>query len=114
MRCDRYRFEQVVTNLLTNAMKYGEGRPVRIILRREADKALLIVRDEGIGIAEENHRRIFERFERAVPASTVSGLGLGLYIVKRIVEAHGGEIGVESELGKGASFTVRLPSVKAD
>jgi signal transduction histidine kinase len=69
----------------------------------------LTVQDQGIGIAKEDQSRIFERFERAVSPNEASGLGLGLYIVKEILEAHGGSIRVESELGKGATFIVRLP-----
>jgi PAS domain S-box-containing protein len=109
VRCDRYRVEQVVTNLLTNAMKYGDGKSIQVGLRTAGGRAILTVRDFGIGISREDHARIFQRFERAVPASTVSGLGLGLYIVKQIIEAHGGQVGVESEPGNGATFTVSLP-----
>jgi signal transduction histidine kinase len=112
VKCDRYRIEQVVTNLLTNAIKYGNGSAVRISVREEGGRVRLTVRDNGIGIAAENHQRIFERFERAVSASEISGLGLGLYIVKKIVEAHGGDVGVESASGQGAAFTVTLPSAE--
>lgn len=109
VRCDRFRIEQVMTNLITNAMKYGAGKPMRVSMGRDGDVAWVKVADEGIGIAPEHHGRIFERFERAVSPTAVSGLGLGLFIVKQIVEAHGGWVTVESALGKGACFTVSLP-----
>jgi two-component system, LuxR family, sensor kinase FixL len=77
------------------------------------DAARIIVRDEGIGIAADQKMRIFERFERAVPSSHYSGLGLGLWIARQIVDAHGGTIDVDSELGHGATFTVTLPRSRA-
>jgi signal transduction histidine kinase len=70
---------------------------------------LLEVSDQGIGIAPEHQARVFERFQRAVPAQHFGGLGLGLYVARQIVEAHGGTIDVASEAGAGATFTVRLP-----
>jgi PAS domain S-box-containing protein len=106
---DRFRIEQVVANLITNAVRYGNGSLIEIEIKREQDFAVLIVRDRGMGIAKENHSRIFERFERAVSANEISGLGLGLFIVRQILEVHGGTISVESELGKGSSFRVKLP-----
>jgi len=108
-RWDRGRIEQVVLNVLTNAWKYGRGKPIHVAVRLRGDRAELAVRDEGIGISAEDQKRIFQVFERAISKDEVSGLGLGLYIARRIVEAHGGSIGVESELGKGATFTVELP-----
>lgn len=109
VNCDRDRIEQVLMNLLTNTLKYGQGKPVEVRLSRVGDRAMLAVQDGGIGIAQENHLRIFERFERAVTASEISGLGLGLYIVKQIMALHNGSIAVESELGHGATFTVEMP-----
>ncbi|MBS1962500.1 MAG: HAMP domain-containing histidine kinase [Bdellovibrionales bacterium] len=106
---DPFRIEQVVTNLLTNAMKYGLGRPITVRLAREADRAVLRVRDEGMGIAGADQTRIFRQFERAISANQISGLGLGLYIAKELVEAHGGAISVQSEPGQGAEFTVEFP-----
>jgi PAS domain S-box-containing protein len=108
---DRLRLEQVATNLLSNAIKYGAGHPVHVAVEGDGGHARLCVRDHGIGIAEDMHARIFERFERAVPARNYGGLGLGLYIARRIVEAHGGHIAVASESGQGATFTVLLPRV---
>jgi signal transduction histidine kinase len=106
---DRGRIEQVVTNLLTNALTYGNGCPVLVSVSTHDTQAVLRVRDEGIGIAPEHLPRIFERFERAVSESHYGGLGLGLYIARQIVEAHGGRIHVDSKPGEGATFTVELP-----
>lgn len=106
---DRHRMEQVITNLLTNAMKYGRNKPITVGLINKKDKLQLFVQDQGEGIKKENFDRIFKRFERAVSPNEVSGLGLGLYITKQIVESHGGKIWLESELGKGSTFWVELP-----
>jgi len=106
---DRLRISQVVTNLLANAVKYGGGKPVEVEFGPEGDAAFLVVRDHGIGIDPADQPQIFERFERAVSSRNYGGLGLGLYIVKRIVEAHGGTITVQSKPGEGATFRVQLP-----
>lgn len=106
---DRYRMEQVVINLLTNAIKYGAGRPVVIEVRPSGNAALLTIRDHGMGIAPQDQERIFAQFERAPGSRGVAGLGLGLYIVKHLVDLHGGRVWVESEVGKGAAFSVELP-----
>jgi len=106
---DRFRLEQVVANLLTNGLRYGEAKPVTLRIGVVGAHARLEVQDHGRGIAPENHERIFERFERAVSASEISGLGLGLYISKQIVSMHGGTMSAESELGEGATFRVDLP-----
>jgi len=108
--CDPMRIEQVVTNLITNAIRYGDGKPIEVTVKAEAPRALLCVRDFGVGIEEKDQARIFQRFERA-SSTNVSGLGLGLYISRDIVQAHGGTIRVESALGKGSTFTVELPLV---
>jgi PAS domain S-box-containing protein len=109
-RWDRSRLEQVVTNLVSNALKYGAGKPVALTVRRAGDaRAQIEVRDQGIGVPESERERIFERFERAVSARHYGGLGLGLYIVRRIVTAHGGTVSVGDALGGGASFVVTLP-----
>jgi PAS domain S-box-containing protein len=108
-RWDRLRIDQVVTNLMSNALKYGQGHPIDVRVWREGDLALVQVRDRGIGISAEHLERIFHRFERAVSERAFGGLGLGLYIVRRLVEAHGGSVRVESEPGQGAAFTVELP-----
>lgn len=106
---DKIRIEQLVINLLSNAIKYGPGKPIEIIAKTENDKAILVMRDQGIGIAKEDQERIFNRFERAVSVKKYGGLGLGLYISQQIVTAHGGQIHVQSEIGKGTTFTVELP-----
>ncbi len=108
-RFDRMRIEQVVTNLIANAAKFGQGKPITVVVEADPVKVRLRVTDRGIGIAEENQARVFERFERAVTAHHFGGLGLGLYIARQIVEAHGGEIRVESAPGEGATFPVELP-----
>ena len=106
---DRARMEQVVTNLVLNAIKYGAGKPIQIHLAAEDDKARLVIADNGIGIEPSRLPYVFERFERGVSARHYGGLGLGLYISRQIVVAHGGSIGVESELGVGTAFVVELP-----
>jgi signal transduction histidine kinase/tetratricopeptide (TPR) repeat protein len=108
-RWDASRLDQVVTNLLSNAIKFGADRPIEIYCRQKGDMALLAVRDHGMGIELADQARIFERFERAVSVKHYGGLGLGLYISRRIVEAHGGSIRLESRPGAGATFTVELP-----
>ncbi|WP_437581669.1 sensor histidine kinase [Sorangium sp. So ce887] len=106
---DQSRIDQIVTNLLANAIKFGAGKPVEISVGEEAGTARLSVKDLGIGIDPARQEQIFERFERAVSDRHYGGLGLGLYISRRIVEAHGGSIHVESALGAGATFLVELP-----
>lgn len=106
---DPLRFGQVVENLLTNALKYGAGGAVEVGLTREGSEAVFTVRDHGIGIPADKLGKIFERYERAGPIQSISGFGLGLFVSKAFVEAHGGTISVESVLGAGSVFRVRLP-----
>jgi len=106
---DRFRIEQVIANLLSNAFKYGRGKPIEMHIGHTDDGVRLSVRDHGIGIEKENVARIFGRFERAVSSRHYGGLGLGLYVASEIVEAHGGCILVQSEPGHGSVFTVLLP-----
>jgi signal transduction histidine kinase len=108
-RWDRERLEAVVSNLITNAINYGEGQPIDIELEDLGPAARLRVIDRGIGISNADQQRIFMRFERAIPEQYRSGLGLGLWLAKRIVEAHGGTIEVQSRPGAGSTFTVELP-----
>ncbi len=106
---DRLRLEQILSNLLSNALKYGAGKPVHLRVEQEEAAVRLVVRDEGIGIKPEALGRIFNRFERAVSERHYGGLGLGLYVTRRILEVMGGTVKVESTLGQGATFTVELP-----
>ncbi|HSD89378.1 MAG TPA: BREX system ATP-binding domain-containing protein [Kofleriaceae bacterium] len=107
---DPLRLRSVVASLLSNAMKFGEHRNVIVTVRRSGDTAILSVRDFGIGIAVVDQARVFQRLERAVSARHFGGLGLGLYLARRLVEAHGGTLRVESAgLGRGATFIVELP-----
>lgn len=111
---DRHRLDQIVSNLVSNALKYGAGRPVEIEVRDRGESAAVTVKDAGIGIAPDQLGRIFERFSRASSSRHYSGLGLGLWIAKSLVDAMGGEIAVESEIEKGSVFTVILPKRRHD
>lgn len=106
---DRLRLEQVVTNLLSNAVKYGLSRPIHVSSEVSADRVRLSVRDHGIGIAQADQERIFERFERAASHLSYGGFGLGLWITRQIVESMDGSIRVESNPNDGSTFTVELP-----
>ena len=101
--------EQVLTSLLTNALKFGANRPIDVVVRNAGEVAELAVRDHGVGIEPSRQPFVFDRFVRAVSARHYGGLGLGLYIARRAVRAHGGEIRLESTQGQGATFTVTLP-----
>lgn len=106
---DQSGLDHIVSNLVSNAIKYGAGKPISVVARLHGDTARLSVADGGIGIAPDDHERIFQRFERAVTHSGFAGMGLGLWIVREIVTRLGGAIRVESRLGQGACFTVELP-----
>lgn len=106
---DRIRLDEVVTNLLSNAIKYGRGRPVELYVSTEGDRARLDVVDHGIGIAKADQAELFQRFQRFVSDRSYGGFGLGLWISQQIIEALGGKIRVESELGVGSTFTIELP-----
>ncbi len=110
---DSIRIGQVITNLLTNALKYGEKKPIQINVYEENKWAVIEVIDQGVGISADKQQQIFERFERVNEDPAVSGLGLGLYISKQIIEAHQGIIGIESFTGRGTKFTARFPLFKA-
>jgi signal transduction histidine kinase len=108
-RWDRLRLEQVISNLLSNALKYGRGFPVTVSVKSGQAGAQLVVSDGGIGIPPDQLARIFGRYERAVSTRHYGGMGLGLYIARQIVEAHGGTIVAQSTPGAGATFTAVLP-----
>lgn len=107
---DRLRIQQAITNLVSNALRYGEGKPVAVSVIAERNHVRIVVKDRGPGIAKRDQRRLFKRFERLPGAlSRSGGLGLGLFITRQIIEAHGGTVYVESRPGTGATFTCALP-----
>jgi signal transduction histidine kinase len=106
---DAFRVEQIVVNLISNALRYGEGKPVAISLAATQNSAVIEVRDHGIGISGKDQERIFDAFERVVQHDRSGGLGLGLFITKQLVDAHGGAITLQSQPGHGALFSVTLP-----
>ena len=108
---DHFRIEQVMINLLTNAIKYGNKKPIEIKIQNDIESVTIAVRDHGIGIPEESKDRIFHRFERAVSSNEISGLGLGLFISMEIVNSHHGQIWFESHENQGTTFFVKLPKL---
>lgn len=106
---DKSKIDQVVTNLIANAIKYGEGKPIVVVAAKRDGEAELMIKDHGIGIKKGDMKRIFDRFTRSDIARKYGGLGLGLYITQQIILAHGGNISVESQPKKGTAFTVTLP-----
>jgi signal transduction histidine kinase len=108
------RLEQILTNLLSNAAKYGRGKPIDVSLEGDEAAYRIRIRDRGIGIAPEDQQRIFERFERAVSERHDGGLGLGLWITRRIAPHLGGSIEVRSQPGEGATFALCLPRFPAE
>lgn len=106
---DRVRIEQAVTNLISNAIKYGNKQPIDISVGQSHSIAKLTIRDHGIGVSKKQQTKVFELFERGVSQSEYRGLGVGLYITDQIVKAHGGKLLLHSKEGKGATFTIELP-----
>ncbi len=107
---DEFRIEQVVVNLLTNALRYGGGQPVEVSVQHKDDTVRIDVRDEGKGIAPSDLERIFEPYERGARNGEPKGLGLGLYISRQLAISHGGELRVSSKPGEGSTFTLILPT----
>jgi signal transduction histidine kinase len=108
---DKGRVEQIVSNVVSNAIKYGNGKPIEVYVDGDHEKAYVIVKDQGVGISEEDKIRIFDKFERAVNTDKrIGGLGLGLWITRQLVTAMGGEIRVENNTDKGSVFTIELPT----
>lgn len=108
-RWDRVRLEQIATNLLSNALKYGEAKPIDVWLERRAERAVLAVQDRGLGIGADQLEQLFGRFQRVAVDARIPGVGLGLWIVRNITEAMGGTVAVESHPGLGSTFIVDLP-----
>jgi signal transduction histidine kinase len=108
--CDVSRIDQVIAELVANALRWGEGRGVEVTVTREPGFGCVEVADRGLGIAPEHQERIFERYERNVSVRNFGGLGVGLWLARRFVEAHCGRIDVQSQRGEGSRFTVRLPA----
>jgi PAS domain S-box-containing protein len=106
--CDRLRIDQALTNLISNAIKYGRQRPITVSVSIQDGHVLISVKDQGIGLSRRDLERIFNQFEQGTAAPGNNGLGLGLWITKRIIEAHGGTIEAESEPGVGSVFTIKL------
>lgn len=106
---DRLRLSQIVSNLLSNAVRYGAGKPIEIRLRADARQVVLAVQDHGVGIARADHERVFQRFERAAQRRRAGGFGIGLWIVRESCRAMGGRVELESAPGAGSRFTVTLP-----
>jgi signal transduction histidine kinase len=111
---DRSRIDQVISNLVSNAIRYAAGTPIEVSVTRDTTSVVIAVRDHGPGLGEGQLPRIFERFERGVPIRHFGGLGLGLYLVRQITEAHGGSITANNAEGGGACFMVRMPLPSID
>lgn len=106
---DPLRIEQIVRNLLSNAIRYGSGHPIHVGLGRVGEQVCLEIEDQGVGISEPDQQRIFERFERVQEGHRSGSFGIGLWLVRRLSEALGGSVHVRSQLGRGSTFTVCLP-----
>lgn len=110
-RWDKMRVEQIFTNLLSNAIRYGAGKPIEVRAGGDVEQVELSVKDQGVGIAEQHQHRIFERFERAGKTRSSGGFGIGLWTVRQSCLAMGGHVSVKSAPGEGSEFTVVLPRV---
>jgi len=110
-QADKFRLDEAVSNVVSNAIKYGAGHPVEIQLKTKGAKAILTVQDRGIGIPVQDLSRIFGRFERTAISRNYGGLGLGLYIASQVVGQHGGSIKAENRSNGGTSFVIELPRI---
>ena len=106
---DPVRLDTIITNVLSNAIKFGPGKPITVSVQRVGDAATLTVRDQGIGMSADERARLFRKFSRVAPKENYGGFGLGLWIVEQLVRAHGGSVALESEKGQGTTVTVVLP-----
>ncbi len=110
IEADKFALEQVFSNLLSNATKYAPGHPeISVAGRQEGDHVVIVVQDHGVGIDAEDVPKIFQRYFRARTSSGIPGTGLGLYLVKKIIDLHGGSIEIDTQKGRGTSFIVKLP-----
>lgn len=110
-RWDAIRLEQVFTNLISNAVKYGKKKPILITVSQISDKAIIKITDKGIGIDTQDQPYVFDLFRRAVDPTSFKGLGIGLFISRQIVEAHGGSLTLESKINRGTTFIIELPAI---
>jgi two-component system OmpR family sensor kinase len=106
---DRTALEELAENLISNAIKYGQGQPIHVALSSTDSELVLCVEDHGLGISDENKARIFHQFERLMTGHSSTGFGLGLWVVGQLVDAMKGSIAIEGRPGQGTTFTVRLP-----
>jgi signal transduction histidine kinase len=106
---DKIRIEQAISNFLSNAIKYGAGNPIEITVRKNNRFAEFIIKDNGIGVSKQKHKKIFELFQRGVSTEEYKGLGVGLYITQKIANTHGGTVEISSSPGRGSTFTMKLP-----
>lgn len=106
---DKVRIEQVISNILSNALKYGSGKPIEVTVRNHYSRAQIMIKDHGIGVPKDKQKKVFQLFERGVPQDQYKGLGVGLFITHEIVKAHHGELLFTSRPNHGSIFTINLP-----
>ncbi len=106
---DPVRLDTIITNVLSNAIKFGPGKPITISVRRAGDRAVLSVHDQGMGMTADERASLFRKFSRVAPKENYGGFGLGLWIVEQLVRGHGGSVALTSEKDRGTTVTVELP-----